>query len=86
MWYMVISCLKMHKTTLYLPTDLQQRLRDLARRTGRPQAELVRDALERYLAAAPTPRPICIGTGDDPDLDARDAKQWLHERWTGRER
>ena len=75
-----------HKTTLYLPADLQQRLRDASRRTGRPQAALVREALDRYLTATPAPMPASIGAGDDPDLDARDAKRWLHERWTDRER
>ncbi len=75
-----------HKTTLYLPADLQQRLKDASRRTGRPQAALVREALERYLATTPPPLPTSIGAGDDPDLDARDAKHWLHERWTDRER
>ena len=75
-----------HTTTLYLPADLQQRLKDASRRTGRPQAALVREALDRYLAATPPPLPTSIGADHDPDLDARDAKHWLHERWTDRER
>ena len=72
------------KTTLYLPADMQQRLRALSRRTGRSQAELVREALDRYLATTPPPLPSSIGAAEDPDLDARDAKRWLHERWTDR--
>ena len=74
-----------HKTTLYLPADLQQRLRDASRRTGRPQAAIAPEALDKYLEATPPPIPASIGVGDDPDLDARDAKRWLHERWTDRE-
>jgi hypothetical protein len=86
MWYMVIIDVDKRKTTLYLPADLQQRLKDAARRTGRPQASIVREALDRYLAATPSPLPTSIGAGDDPDLDARHAKGWLHERWIARER
>jgi hypothetical protein len=39
--YVVCGCLgDMDKTTLYLPADLQQSVRDLSRRSGRPQAAL----------------------------------------------
>ncbi len=81
-----IAPMDTRKTTLYLPTDLQQRLKDASRRTGRPQAAIVREALDHYLAATPPLLPTSIGAGDDPDLDARHAKHWLHERWTDRER
>ena len=88
------SCVWLHagmdkrKTTLHLPAEAHQRLRDASRRTGRSQAALVREALDRYLALEATrpPMPASIGAGDDPDLDARDAKRWLRERWTDRER
>jgi hypothetical protein len=85
-WCMVIADMDTRKTTLYLPADLQQRLKDASRRTGRPQAAIVREALDHYLAATPPPMPTSIGAGDDPDLDARHAKHWLHERWTHRQR
>ncbi len=39
----------MEKTTLYLATDIQRGLRGLSRRTRRPQAELIREVLERFL-------------------------------------
>ena len=74
------------KTTLCLPADLRQRLKDASRRTGSPQAALVREALDRYLTATPPPLDTSIGAGDDPNLEARDAKHWLRERWTDRER
>ncbi|HJR18661.1 MAG TPA: CopG family transcriptional regulator, partial [Actinomycetota bacterium] len=47
----------MEKTTLYLPGELQVALRDAARRAGVPQAELVREALTRYLGTLPRPVP-----------------------------
>ncbi len=71
----------MNKTTLYLPDDTQRRLRDLAKRTGRPQADLVRQALERYLAATPSPLPGSIGVGADESLSGRDSEDWLRANW-----
>ena len=71
----------MYKTTLYLPAGLRLRLREQARFTGRPQAELVREALDRYLDQRRPPRPTSFGAGDDPALDAREAKRWVRERW-----
>jgi hypothetical protein len=71
----------MEKTTLYLPTVLQAELRALARRSGRPQAALIREALEAYVAGHDRPRPRSIGTAGDGSLDARDAKAWVRERW-----
>jgi predicted transcriptional regulator len=71
----------MHKTTLYLPVETQRRLRDLAARTGRPQAEIVRQALDRYLASEPSARPRSLGAGEDTGLDGRDSEHWLRTRW-----
>jgi len=69
------------KTTLYLPADLQRALRDASDRTGRSQADLVRDALRSYLADQPRPKPTSVGLGRDPSLAGRDAEAWLKERW-----
>jgi hypothetical protein len=71
----------MEKTTLYLPVDLQHRLRAEARRRGRPQAELVRDALDAYLRQRKQPWPSCIGIVDDPGFAARDTEEWLEREW-----
>ena len=77
MWYDA----GMEKTTLYLPTDLQQALQEQARRSGRPQAELVREALRRYLETAVSPRPCSLGLGEDSELSARESKAWLARHW-----
>ncbi len=71
----------MHKTTLYLPEEMQRRLRDLARRTGRPQADLVRRALEDYLEADIAPEPRSIAVGADEGLGGRDSEDWLRANW-----
>ena len=74
----------MEKTTLYLPSDLQRVLRDEARRTGRPQAELVRDALRSYFEQHARPRPRSIGIGEDTGLSGRESERWLDREWSGR--
>jgi predicted DNA-binding protein len=72
---------EMEKTTLYLPADLQRSLREVARRTGRSQAELIRDALVRYLQDHPRPSLRSVGMGEDPELSGRDSERWLQARW-----
>ena len=74
----------MHKTTLYLPPHLQDALRDAARRFGRPQAELVREALERYLEVLPSPTFLSMGIADDGRVPARDSEEWIRTRWKKR--
>ena len=71
-----------NKTTLYLSPETQRSLRDLARRTGRHQADVIREALELYLQQhGERPRPRSIGSGEDAELAARDSEEWLKARW-----
>jgi predicted DNA-binding protein len=72
------------KTTLYLPRDLQRALREEARRSGRPQAELVRDALRAYLERRERPRARSIGIAADGRLAAGDIEAWLEREWDPR--
>jgi hypothetical protein len=71
----------MEKTTLYLTSDTQRRLRDAARTTGRPQAELVREAIERYLEDEKPPLPRSVGMGSDEELTAANSEEWLRRHW-----
>ncbi|UZX14492.1 ribbon-helix-helix domain-containing protein [Thermus sp. PS18] len=66
----------MEKTTLYLPKSLKRLLELKARREGRSQAELVREALERYLAS---PSPKSLGIGEDTEVTSRTAEAWLEK-------
>ncbi|MGH2794300.1 MAG: CopG family transcriptional regulator [Actinomycetota bacterium] len=75
--YMVYGKHEMEKTTLYLPGELQVALRDAARRAGVPQAELVREALTRYLGTLPRPVPRSIGIMADGTIDASEVKSWI---------
>jgi predicted transcriptional regulator len=69
------------KTTLYLPDDLHRALKEHARRSGRPQAALVREALQAYLEGTTWPQPKSIGAGADNDLTARQSDEWLTREW-----
>lgn len=71
----------MEKTTLYLTEELQAELRALARRRGRPQAELIRDAVAEYVARAERPWPRSIGIARSGAVPASEAKRWVHAEW-----
>lgn len=74
----------MEKTSLYLPAGLQRALRDAARREGRAQADIVRDALTAYLAGNPRPRPSIIGIAKgtrDDGVSSANIKAWVRREW-----
>lgn len=73
----------MEKTTLYLTPEIQRGLREMAKRKGRPQSELIRTALAEYLEKSERPSLRSIGAGEDRDLAARDAEDWLKSEWGG---
>jgi predicted transcriptional regulator len=75
----------MDKTTLYLPTELQQALKQLARRQKRSRAELIREALEQYVRSQPHRLPHSVGVAASGELDATEVKAWLRESWAGRD-
>jgi predicted transcriptional regulator len=62
------------KTTLYLPEADYARLKALARRDGRPAAELVREAVAEYTArrgAKRLPRSLGAGRSGRGDVSER---------------
>lgn len=72
----------MTKTTVYLTDEIARALASTARRTGRPQAELIREALDAYLNALPQPRLLSLGLGVDEKVTAADSEDWLRDRWS----
>ncbi|MDR7485637.1 MAG: CopG family transcriptional regulator [Armatimonadota bacterium] len=72
----------MHKTTLYLPPGLHRALKDAARRHGRSQAEMVREAVERYLKSLECPTFKSLGAGRDGSLPAAEDEAWLEREWS----
>ena len=61
----------MQKTTVYLPENLKRRLAQAAHRRGQPEAELIRQAIERLLAEDARPRPRALFQSGDPMLARR---------------
>ena len=71
----------MEKTTLYLTEDLRRALKDVAKRSGRSEAQLVREALAQYLMQQGRPSPRSIGSGSDTGVTARESEAWLRAHW-----
>jgi Arc/MetJ-type ribon-helix-helix transcriptional regulator len=74
----------MEKTTLYLPTDLAGQLRELSRRCGISQAELVRRAIREFLEAQGRPPLQSLGVVKSGKIRARDDEEWLRQHWRPR--
>ncbi|MGN6675364.1 MAG: ribbon-helix-helix protein, CopG family [Thermomicrobiales bacterium] len=73
----------MVKTTLDLPESMHDALQVLAKRTGRSQADMIREALGAYLAQQEEQRvlPRSVGAVCVPEVQAADAEEWLAEHW-----
>lgn len=67
----------MEKTTVYFDAEVARGLRALSRSTGRPQAQLIREALRTYLAATPRGEvPGWVGSWKNgPVTDAADLRR-----------
>jgi hypothetical protein len=65
----------MEKTTVYVDQHVKRELEALAKRVGRPQAELLREALVQYLDRQKRPSlPSFVATsavGGDASVDVR---------------
>jgi ribbon-helix-helix CopG family protein len=66
----------MHKTTLYLDDDLRRAITRLARKEGRSEAEVIREALRQRVFPKAVVRPRSIGSGrsGDPELASNDER------------
>ena len=75
----------MEKTTVYLNTTLQHNLAQTARQLGKSQAELIRQAVAEYLERhAPKREFASLGAGEDKELAARNADEFLRVAWDKR--
>jgi ribbon-helix-helix CopG family protein len=61
----------MIKTTVYLPQTTKRQLAALAAREGRPEAELIREAIDRLIHAAPRKPRFPLFKSDDPTMARR---------------
>jgi hypothetical protein len=71
----------MEKTTIYLPTALRVELKAIARRSGRPQAEVIREALAAYVEQQERPWPKSFGIAESGTVSGADSEDWLREHW-----
>jgi len=71
----------MDKTTIYIPTALHAELKAIARRSGRAQAEVIREALASYVAQQERSLPKTIGIVSSGRVRGADVDQWLAENW-----
>ncbi len=71
----------MEKTTLYISAELQRALRSLARRVGKPQAEIIREALNAYVRQQERPRLGSVGLGEDDQVTGATSEEYLRSRW-----
>lgn len=78
---MVYCAIMMEKTTIYLPPELHRALKDAARVEKKPQAEVLRRALEEYLGRQERRLPLSLGLGEDEELSGADSEDWLFEQW-----
>ncbi len=68
----------MTKTTVYLDSEVALALRQMAEAQGRSQAELIRDALQKYTADGKRPLPRGLGKYDSGETHgAERAKDFL---------
>ena len=68
------------RTQVYLTAEQRQRLDALGEAEGRTMAALVREAIDRYLAASPDPDDALADTfGSLPDLVVPPRSEWDRE-------
>ncbi len=66
------------RTQVYLTADQRQRLDRIVRRRGVPLAQVVREALDRYLAESEPDldEALAASFGSMPDLDVPSREEW----------
>jgi predicted transcriptional regulator len=71
----------MKKTTIYFPDELLLSVRAAAKRTGRSEASLIREAVETYMTHLERPWPRSIGSVDDGTLQPEEIEDWIDANW-----
>ena len=79
---------EMEKTTVYIDQPTKRELETLAKRAGRPQAELLREALLQYIERQKRPSlPTFVATaavGGDASVDVRRIREsWQRDGAAG---
>ena len=74
----------MTKTTVYLDASLAVALRQIAANEGRPQAELIREALAQYARRKKRPAIPGLGEFDSGHSDTSEKAEEILRRASGR--
>lgn len=77
----------MRRTTIYLDPELELLLKRETRRQHRPMAELIREAVRRFVTEAPARRPPGAGAfASGTKNTAARAEEWLAKTGFGEDR
>lgn len=71
----------MDKTTLYIPSGLHRRIKEIGRQEGRSQAAVIREALQDYVERQEEPPLLSLGAVAHSDLQGADVDDWLRANW-----
>jgi predicted transcriptional regulator len=71
----------MDTSTLALSAELRAELEEVSRETGRPQTDLVVDAIEAYLQRYRRSRFLTIGAGHSKEVTGKNSEDWLFAHW-----
>ena len=73
----------MIKSTIYFEPNQVAALEALAKREGRPRAEIIRDAVDRYVVESGRQLPAWVGMikDDDGTLTSDNVDEWLRANW-----
>jgi metal-responsive CopG/Arc/MetJ family transcriptional regulator len=73
----------MERTTVYLPHELKVSIKVAAKRKGSSEAEVIREALTKYVSEEDRAslRPKSIGMISDGEVEADRFDEWLAKNW-----
>lgn len=73
----------MERTTVYLPLELKVSIKAVAKRKGSSEADVIRDALPRYVDEENRERlwPQSFGMISDGEVPSEKFDEWLAENW-----
>ena len=67
---------------MYLTDEMQFALGEIARRSQRSKAEVIREAVAALIAGQKRPRPKSIGMIEDDDVQSTNVNDWLKTNWS----
>lgn len=69
------------KTMIELPAELERALHEIAQQTGKPESEVIQEALAIYISGVRRSRLRSLGAGEDDELRGSETEDWLTQTW-----